>query len=76
MVNSPERKFLAKRAVSVRYGVTPRTIDRWIKAKVFPGADTVVNGRHYWVEQHLDQHDRRRTVEHAAGVGAPPAASG
>jgi hypothetical protein len=73
---SRKRKYLAKRTVAVRYDVTPRTIDRWTKARTFPASDIIINGRHYWIEQHLDQHDRRRTVEHAAGVGVPPAASG
>ena len=59
------RKFISKRAVAVRYGIVPRTVDRWTKAGFLPPSDMVVNHRHYWDEEGLEQHDRERT-KHAA----------
>ena len=60
------RKYIAKRSVAQRYGVTPRTVDRWKKAKILPPADLTVNGREYWNEGGLDEHDRQLVAELAA----------
>jgi DNA-binding transcriptional MerR regulator len=60
------RKYITKRGVAQRYGVTPRTVDRWKKAKILPPADRTVNGREYWNEGGLDEHDRQLVAELAA----------
>jgi|tagenome__1003787_1003787.scaffolds.fasta_scaffold19137604_2 hypothetical protein len=65
---SSPTKFVSKRHTAERYGVTPRTIDRWVQAKVFPPSDRQVNTRHYWAEITLNEHDRAQTV--AAGSKA------
>jgi hypothetical protein len=44
----------------------PRTVDRWKKAKIIPPADRTVNGREYWNEGGLDDHDRQLVGELAA----------
>jgi hypothetical protein len=64
--STPARKYIPKRSVAQRYGVTPRTVDRWKKAKILPPADRTVNGRQYWNEGGLDEHDRQLVVELAA----------
>jgi DNA-binding transcriptional MerR regulator len=64
--SAPVRKYIAKRSVAQRYGVTPRTVDRWKKAKILPPADRVINTREYWDEGGLDKHDRQLIAELAA----------
>ena len=72
--SAPTRKYLAKRGVATRYGVVPRTIDRWVERKVLPPADRKINSRDYWDEDGLDEHDRQQTVAAGAkGQQAKPA---
>jgi hypothetical protein len=68
------RKFTAKRGVANRYGVVPRTIDRWVAAEVFPPADRKINTRDYWDEATLEAHDRAQTVATATGRKGEPKA--
>ena len=64
--SAPGRKYIPKRSVAQRYGVTPRTVDRWKKAKIIPPVDRTVNGREYWNEGGLDDRDRQLVAEFAA----------
>jgi hypothetical protein len=63
------RKYIAKRGVATRYGVVPRTIDRWVEKQILPPADRTINTRQYWSEDGLDAHDRAQTVAAGAGKG-------
>jgi len=67
---SPSRKFIGTRAVGARYGVTTRSIERWVKAKVFPEPHCRINKRRYWDEAELEKLDRARVAEHAARSAA------
>jgi hypothetical protein len=69
-VEIAERKFISKRAVALRYDVTVRTVDRWVKAALLPASDLVINHRHYWLEAGLDRYDRRTVAERAAAKGS------
>ena len=66
--SAPARRYITKRGVATRYSVTPRTVDRWKKAKIIPPADRTVNGRQYWNEGGLDEHDRQLVAELAAAA--------
>jgi len=57
------KRFLPKRKVGERYGVTTRTVDRWKAQAVIPPPDTTINNRDYWDEAALDRHDRQRVAE-------------
>ena len=50
-------KFNTTRALCERYGVVPRTIDRWIDAEVLP-PPTWIRGRRYWPDSALEQIER------------------
>ena len=52
-------KYLPVRPVANRYGVSDKTIDRWVEAKIIP-APLYIRGRRYWDEQALDEHDASR----------------
>ena len=67
-VSALARKFIGKRDVGRRYGVTPRTVDRWLKRKLIPPPDLTINNRHYWSQDGLDRHDRQLVAERAATV--------
>ena len=55
------RKYLNKPDLADRYNRTVKTIDRWLKLKILPKADLVLNRREFWDEGKLDQHDRETT---------------
>ena len=56
-------------AVAARYGVVPRSIDRWLSRPEleFPRPDNV-NGRRYWWLSQLRHWDRSRALKAAAKV--------
>jgi hypothetical protein len=66
--STPARQYLSKRGVATRYNVTRRTVDRWKGKKIIPPADLTINGREYWNEGGLDEHDRQLVAELAATV--------
>jgi hypothetical protein len=57
---------LTATAVAARYGVVPRSIDRWLKRPEldFPRPDNV-NGRRYWWLSRLRNWDRSRALKAA-----------
>jgi hypothetical protein len=64
-VSRPEitgRKYLSTSDVGRRYGVVPRTVNRWWKAATLPPPDLTIHTHHYWDEKKLDQRD----CQHAA----------
>ena len=58
-------KYLPAGAVADRYGVSDRTIDRWVEASVLP-KPVYINGRRYWDADELGQRDEARKAEAAA----------
>jgi predicted site-specific integrase-resolvase len=50
--------------VAARYGVSDRTIDRWVDAGDIP-APVYIQGGRCWNEEALDQHDAARKTEAA-----------
>ena len=57
--NSRRVRKLSSRALSERYGVVTRTIDRWTAAGILP-QPLVINSVRYWDEQEIEQHERER----------------
>jgi predicted DNA-binding transcriptional regulator AlpA len=57
-------KYLPVRPVAARYGVSDRTIDRWVDAGDIP-APVYIQGRRYWDESELAQRDEARKTEAA-----------
>jgi predicted DNA-binding transcriptional regulator AlpA len=41
-------KFIAKREVSLLYGVSVKTVERWAKSGTIPPPDKVIGNRHFW----------------------------
>jgi len=67
VVPQSAKRLLPTRQVGVRYGGKhPRTIKRWVDQGVIPAPDMTINGRHYWYEHRLEQHDRQLVAERAA----------
>jgi hypothetical protein len=66
----PARRLIPSRAVAERYSVHLRSIARWMARGVIPPPDQVINGRHYWFLETLEEADRQRTIE-AAAKGRP-----
>ncbi len=63
MSPTPQKRLIGSRAVGTRYGITQRTVDRWVKAQVLPPPDRKIRNRRYWDEAGLDRHDRRAVAE-------------
>jgi predicted DNA-binding transcriptional regulator AlpA len=58
---------LTTRAVQKRYNeVADRTIDRWVKAGIFP-QPMRINKIRYWDEDEVEQYDRERMAAQRAG---------
>jgi predicted DNA-binding transcriptional regulator AlpA len=57
-------KYLPVRPVAARYGVSDRTVDRWVQDGDLP-QPVYIQGRRYWSEEQLDQHDAARKTEAA-----------
>jgi len=53
-------RMLTKRLIAQRYDIVDRTADRWLKNKILPESDERINGRLYWREDKLEQHERAR----------------
>jgi predicted DNA-binding transcriptional regulator AlpA len=46
-------------AVCERYGITDRTVDRWVAADILP-APMYINKRRYWDEAEIERRERER----------------
>ena len=61
---SPIKRLIPTRGVCERYGQrAARTIKRWVVAGAFPPPDRTINGRHFWWEETLIQHERQLVAE-------------
>jgi len=60
---NPKRQILPASSVWTRYGVSNRTIDRWLACPklAFP-RPIVINRRRYWDEAELNDWERRRAT--------------
>lgn len=67
---SPYGQLLPARAVAERYSVHLRSVSRWVARGVIPPPDLTICARRYWRLETLEQADRRRTIECAAGKTA------
>jgi DNA-binding transcriptional MerR regulator len=61
-------RLVPARDVAARYGVSLRSIDRWLAKKVLPVPDRVINGRRYWLVENLERADRQHVLN-TAGNG-------
>jgi predicted DNA-binding transcriptional regulator AlpA len=55
-------QLLHTRAVCARYGVSDRTIDRWVEAGELP-KPVYIQGRRYWFEESLKERDDARQAK-------------
>ena len=52
-------KWLPAKAVSKRYDISERTVDRWVETQILP-TPVYIRGRRYWSSEQLDQRDEAR----------------
>jgi len=72
MPTSPIKRLIPTRGVSERYGnAASRTIRRWVLSGVLPPPDRIINGRNFWWEDTLVQHERRLVAEKSAAATSP-----
>ena len=55
-------RLVPARGVAQRYGISLRSIDRWLAKNVIPPPDRVINNRRYWVLESLERVDRQNTL--------------
>ena len=55
-------QLLHMRAVCARYGISDRTVDRWVEAGELP-KPMYIQGRRYWSAESLDERDEARKAE-------------
>jgi predicted DNA-binding transcriptional regulator AlpA len=51
-------RWLSKRAVAARYGVHPRSIERWVEANKFPAGTKLPNNRWFWSDREIEDYER------------------
>ncbi len=61
-----ELRLVSARGVADRYGISLRSVDRWLSRKVIPSPDRVINSRRYWLLSSLERADREHTASAAA----------
>jgi DNA-binding transcriptional MerR regulator len=59
-------ELISARGVADRYGISLRSVDRWLARKVIPPASRIINTRRYWRLADLEAFDRASTVNAAA----------
>jgi predicted DNA-binding transcriptional regulator AlpA len=52
------RRWFSKRAVAARYGVHPRSIERWAANGTFPKGRQLPNRRWAWTDAEIEAHER------------------
>jgi len=50
--------FFGETSLAKRYGVTPRTIQRWMKGGKLPSPTTLPSGRPAWANTVIEAHER------------------
>lgn len=63
----PENRKLQTRALCARYGVTTRTIDRWVETGVLPQPFRI-NRVRYWHESDVEELDKSRATAAASSA--------
>jgi hypothetical protein len=56
-----QNQKLPARAIAERYGVTTRTIDRWILSGALPQPAFKINGVRYWDQADVEAFDNHRS---------------
>jgi hypothetical protein len=60
------QRWHSKRWVADRYGVHPRSIERWAKSGKFPAGTQLPNKRWYWTDAEIEAHERNLVAGEAA----------
>jgi predicted DNA-binding transcriptional regulator AlpA len=63
---SKVRRWLSKREVAVRYGVSMRSVERWAASGKFPRGTQLPNKRWYWTDAEIELHERNLVGGEAA----------
>ena len=58
MAEEKGKRLLTTRALTERYSVTDRTIDRWLEAGILPAPSAIIRHRRYWDESELTARER------------------
>ena len=58
-------RWYGKRNVADRYACSMRTIERWVKLGRFPKPVRMANGRDYWADTTLEEHERSLVTDAA-----------
>jgi predicted DNA-binding transcriptional regulator AlpA len=63
------RKLITCRVLQQRYGVSDRTIDRWLETGILP-EPLRINKVRYWDEAEIETAERKRMAERNAPVAS------
>jgi len=59
------KQWYGKRKVAERYGCSMRTVERWVKLGRFPKPVRMPNGRDYWADETIEEHERSLVTDDA-----------
>jgi predicted DNA-binding transcriptional regulator AlpA len=58
MTQSKIQRWYGKKKVAARYDASMRTIERWVEKGRFPKPVRMANGRDYWSDTAIEQHEK------------------
>jgi hypothetical protein len=58
MQQAKTQRWFSKREVAARYGVHPRSIERWSESGKFPAGTQFPNTQWYWSIDAIEQYER------------------
>jgi hypothetical protein len=69
-------RWFSKNEIVARYGISPRTLERWLKTKRFPAADLhLPGGQPRWSDELIVSHERASVGKHRAAECAAASAA-
>jgi len=67
MDTQPVNRWLSKSEIVTRYGISPRTFERWLKTKRFPTPDLhLPGGQPRWSNTAVEAHERNAVSKKGA----------
>ena len=70
MTEQPTKQLLRDAQLSMRYGRSPRTINRWKREKILPPPDVTIAGQDYWYQETIEANERERFSAKRSGAAA------
>jgi predicted site-specific integrase-resolvase len=70
MTTQPKiQRWFSKREIAGRYGVSMRSVERWVDGGKFPAPTRMPNGRDYWPDTTIEAHEQNLVIANVKPEG-------